>query len=73
MTSASALVTKDYQLDRNNLADSYFQQLDTAVEEFCTYQTTLSAVMNNIFEETYREVFNQEPAGGFSGPLPTRK
>ena len=72
VTSASALVTKDYQLDRDNLADSYFQQLDTAVEEFCTDQSALSTVVNSIFEGTYREVFDQEPVGSFPGPLPTR-
>lgn len=73
LTTASAIITKDYQLDRDNLANSYFQQLDRAVGEFCTDQNTLSTVINNAFEEAYREVFSQDPVGSFPGPLPVRR
>jgi hypothetical protein len=71
--SASALWIKNYELDPHDLAGSYFAQLDTAVEEFCTNYTDLITTINNVFEETYREVFDQTPAGEFPGPLPKRE
>lgn len=67
--SASALVVKDYSLDSNNLVGSYFDQLDTAVAEFCGPHSELPVIMNNVFEEVYREVFGEDPAGEFSGCL----
>ena len=70
--SASALVTKTYQLDPQNLTQSYFDQLDTAVAEFCTGRTDFSRLINEVFEETYREVFDKEPVGKFSDELPER-
>ena len=73
LTIASAIITKDYQLDRDNLVNSYFQQLDGAVGEFCTDQNALSTVIDNAFEEAYREVFSQDPVGSFPGALPVRK
>ncbi|WP_248516348.1 PD-(D/E)XK nuclease family protein [Salinarchaeum laminariae] len=71
--SASALVTKKYQLDPHNLAESYFQQLDTAVNEFCSSENDLLYTINDVFEETYREVFREGPAGEFPGYLPDRE
>lgn len=67
--SASALVVKDYPLDPNNLVGSYFEQLDTAIEEFCSRQSDLPNVINDVFETVYRSVFAEEPAGEFPGGL----
>lgn len=71
--SASALIEKTYQLDPHNLADSYFEQLDNAVSEFCSEQCDFTKVMNEVFEDTYQEVFDEEPAGEFLGCLPGRE
>ena len=70
--SASALVVKNYPLDPNNLTSSYFEQLDTAVSEFCTEGSEFPSVINEVFEETYREVFGKEPTGTFRGGLRKR-
>ena len=67
--SASALIVKDYSLDSNNLVGSYFDQLDTAVSEFCGPHSELPVIMNNVFEEVYREVFGEDPVGEFLGCL----
>jgi len=67
--SASALILKEYDLDPDNLIGSYFSRLDTAVAEFCGSQTELPIIINDIFEETYREVFGKQPVGEFHGPL----
>lgn len=67
--SASALVEKNYQLDSHNLAESYFDQLDTAVNEFCSDKNDLLVIINEVFETTYREVFGKEPTGEFQGYL----
>ncbi|MFP9061963.1 PD-(D/E)XK nuclease family protein [Natrialbaceae archaeon A-chndr2] len=67
--SASTLAEKSYDLDRYNLANSYFNQLDTAVYEFCSNNTVLLEIINDIFEETYREVFRKKPTGEFRGYL----
>lgn len=71
--SASALVEKTYPLDPQNLANSYFDQLDTAVEEFCSSENELLVTINEIFETTYRDVFGKEPVGEFPGYLPVRE
>lgn len=71
--SASALFIKDYRLDPQNLAGSYFEQLDTAVRAFCGDQSDLPKVMNEVFEDAYREVFGEEPAGEFPGCLRVRE
>ena len=73
LESASALVSKDYPLDPNNLVGSYFDQLDTAVSEFCGPHSELPIVMNDVFEEVYREVFGEGPAGEFPGCLRKRQ
>lgn len=67
--SASALFSKEYPLDAQNLAESYLEQLDSAVEEFCVDSPELLILLNEVFEETYQVVFESEPAGEFSGPL----
>lgn len=72
LDSASALVVKNYRLDPHNLTDSYFEQLDTAVSEFCTDRTEFPQLINQVFEETYQKVFDTQPDGEFSGPLPER-
>lgn len=59
--SASALAEKHYQLDPNNLTGSYFDQLERAVEEFCSAQTELPVMINEVFKRTYQEVFDQAP------------
>jgi hypothetical protein len=71
--SASALVLKEYQLNPNNLAESYLSQLDTAVYEFCTDENDLVVIINEVFEEAYQEVFGKEPVGAFPGYLPKRE
>lgn len=71
--SASALAAKTYQLDPDNLVGSYFDQLDTAVAEFCTARNGLPTIFNDVFTETYREVFGEEPDGEFPGCLPERE
>lgn len=70
--SAAALVVKDYHLDPDNLTGSYFDQLETAVAEFCSSRNGISDIINEVFEETYREVFSEGPAGDFPGRLPER-
>lgn len=70
--SASALVVKNYPLDPQNLTSSYFEQLDTAVADFCTEPSEFSRLINEVFEETYREVFGKKPDGKFSGGLRER-
>jgi hypothetical protein len=67
--SASALCAKEYPLDPQNLAGSYLEQLDAAVREFCADDPVLLTVLNEVFEQTYRTVFDTEPAGEFPGPL----
>ena len=69
LNNASALVVEDYPLDPDNLVGSYFQQLDTAINEFCTARSGLPNVINGVFEDVYRTVFDEEPAGEFSGCL----
>ena len=71
--SASALVVKDYPLDPNNLVGSYFDQLDTAVSEFCGPHSELPIVMNDVFEEVYEDVFDKDPVGEFLGCLSKRE
>lgn len=71
--SASALVLKEYRLDPDNLAESYLSQLDTAVSEFCTDGSDLTATINEVFEDAYLEVFGREPMGEFPGSLPERE
>jgi hypothetical protein len=69
MGSASALAVKTYDLDPQNVAASYFSQLDTAVEEFCTDNTDLLKIINDVFEDSYREVFGEKPEGEPPGYL----
>jgi hypothetical protein len=71
--SASALVVKNYPLDPQNLTSSYFNQLDNAVADFCAEPSELPRVINQVFEETYREVFETEPVDEFSGGLGKRE
>ncbi len=71
--SASALVVKDYPIDPNNLVGSYFDQLDTAVSDFCGPHSDLPIVMNDVFEEVYRDVFDEDPIGEFLGCLSKRE
>lgn len=67
--SASALVTKTYDLDPANLVSSYLATATTAVEEFCSENPELLDLMNSVFEESYTEAFGERPEGEFSGPL----
>lgn len=67
--SASALCFKDYPLDPQNLAGSYFEQLNAAVEAVCVDSPELLTHLNDVFELAYRTVFDMEPEGEFSGPL----
>lgn len=71
--SASALCSKEYPLDPQNLAGSYLEQLDAAVREFCVDNPELLTVLNEVFEQTYQTVFKTEPAGEFPGPLHPRE
>lgn len=73
MESASALIVKNYPLDSDNLMVSYFDQLEKAVDEFCCAENGLPKTINEVFRETYEEVFNEKPEGDFSGYLPKRK
>lgn len=68
--SASTLVEKEYPLDPNNLTGSYFEQLDRAVSEFCSDRSELVEVINQVFEDSYLDVFDEEPEGDFPGYLP---
>ncbi|ERG93772.1 PD-(D/E)XK nuclease family protein [Haloquadratum walsbyi] len=67
--SASGLVKKTYPLDPNNLTESYFGQLERAVEEFCRDERLVTA-FDRVFEDSYETVFDMKPEGGFPGPLP---
>jgi hypothetical protein len=73
MESASALIVKNYDLDPHDLTGSYFNQLEKAVDEFCCAENGLLETINEIFEETYEEVFDEEPEGDFSGCLSKRE
>lgn len=70
--SASTLVAKNYALDPRNLKGSYFEQLETAIDEFCCADNDLLITINDVFEETYQEVFGKDPAGDFPGYLTKR-
>ena len=70
--SASALIEKNYKLDPHNLTGSYFDQLEKAIDEFCCADNDLIVAINDVFEQTYQDVFNKEPAGEFPGYLPKR-
>lgn len=70
--AASALVVINYQLDPRNLTGTYFEQLERAVDEFCCAGNELLPTINDVFEETYLEVFDEEPAGKFPGYLSKR-
>jgi len=63
---------KNYSLDPQNLISSYFNQLDNAVADFCAEPSDFSQVINEVFEETYREVFGKDIDGEFSGGLRER-
>jgi len=71
--NASALAVKDYPLDPDNLIGSYFEQLDAAIDEFCSTQSELPGAINDVFETTYESVFAEEPDGEFSGGLPEKR
>lgn len=71
--SASALAVKNYPLDPQNLTGSYFEQLERAVDEFCCADNDLLITINEVFEQTYLEVFNERPAGDSPGYLPKRE
>ncbi|GAB3327923.1 hypothetical protein GCM10027355_32570 [Haloplanus salinarum] len=70
---ASALFTKSYDLDPENLVSSYFTQVTIAVNEFCSENSQLLTLMNSVFEASYKDVFDESPTGEFSGPLSTRE
>jgi len=67
--SASTLFLKEYPLDPQNLSGSYFEQLESAVREFCVDNPELLTLLNEVFQEAYRTVFETYPAGEFSSPL----
>lgn len=69
LESASTLAEKNYDLDRHSLANSYFNQLDTAIDEFCGDNANFLGTVNKMFEESYREVFGKNPTGEFRGHL----
>lgn len=71
--SASALFIKDYDLNPDNLVSSYFTQVTTAVDEFCSESSQLLTLMNSVFEASYVDVFDEPPAGEFSGTLSKRE
>lgn len=73
LDSASALAVKNYRLEPDDLASSYFNQLATAVADFCGPRSALSTVMNEVFEETYQDVFGEPPVGNFIRCLPKRE
>ncbi|MFC4451103.1 PD-(D/E)XK nuclease family protein [Halorussus aquaticus] len=70
---ASALFIKNYDLDPENLVSSYFAQVTTAVDEFCSENSQLLKLMNSVFEASYEDVFGKPPTGEFSGPLSKRE
>jgi hypothetical protein len=73
LDSASALIEKSYPLDSHDIAASYFDQLDTAVDEFCSTHPDFLELINEAFEDAYQEVFGEAPAGNFPGPLRARE
>ena len=68
--SAASLVEKNYPLDPQHLVSSYLEQLDTALYEFCSRENEFLEIVNEVFEDTYRVVFEEDPAGAFPGYLP---
>jgi hypothetical protein len=72
LNTASALFTKNYDLDSENLVSSYLAQVTTAVDEFCS-NPDLMHPLNTVFEESYEDAFGEPPDGKFSGSLPKRE
>ena len=64
---------KNYQLDQHNLTGSYFERLERAVDEFCCAENDLLVTINEVFEQTYQQVFDEKPAGDFLGRLRKRE
>ncbi len=60
--SAGALIEKRYELDEKNLYNSYLKNLERACEEFCENEELIE-VVNECFEEAFREAFGKEPEG----------
>jgi len=60
--TASALIEKKYELDEKNLYNSYLKNLERACEEFCENEGLIE-VVNECFEEAFREAFGKEPKG----------
>lgn len=69
---ASALFVKNYGLDPDNLVSSYFAQVTTAIDEFCSENSQLLTIMNSVFEASYEDAFGEQPDDEYSGPLPKR-
>ncbi|MFB6360700.1 MAG: PD-(D/E)XK nuclease family protein [Halobacteriales archaeon] len=70
---ASGLFIKNYDLDPENLISSYFAEVSTAIDEFCSESSQLLDLMNSVFEDAYEDVFGEPPAGEFSGTLSKRE
>jgi len=60
--SAGALIEKKYELDDKNLYNSYLKNLEKACKEFCENEELIE-IVNECFEEAYREAFGKEPKG----------
>ena len=62
LETASALIEKRYELDEKNLYNSYLKNLEKACKEFCENEELIE-IVNECFEEAYREAFGKEPKG----------
>jgi len=60
--SASAILKKRCELKEEDLYNSYLKNLEKGCEEFCENEELIE-IVNECFEEAFRESFGKEPTG----------
>ncbi len=59
---AGEVLEKKYDLDMTDLYKSYISNLKKAYSEFCENEELIE-IVNECFEEAYKEAFGKEPEG----------
>jgi len=67
-TSAGAVLSKTYDLNQNNLYNSYIRNLEKACDEFCSNEKLMD-ILFDIFENSYEEAFGETFEGESVGVL----
>jgi len=62
LTSAGAVISKTYDLEQNNLYNSYLKKLEKACDEFCGNEE-LMEILFEVFENSYEEAFGESFEG----------